>query len=129
MGVSILFVSSLHNDVNVAFISSDLTFGMFHFRGGYNNLAYTFGGAYNGFGDRTLPSSYTNSVVPGVSNDPRRVNAAIYQHLATKSSCLAVPAATPTTNPKLTPAKKSGTGSKASKPQHQSLSKAGKSKA
>lgn len=60
-------------------------------------MAYTFGGRYNGSGDRRLPSSYTNSVVPGVSNEPRRVNAVMYSHVASRpNSCLAVPTTTPT---------------------------------
>ncbi|KAL7444950.1 hypothetical protein ACHAXH_008268 [Discostella pseudostelligera] len=67
--------------------------------GGMSNMAYTFGGTYNGSGDRRLASSYTNSVVPGVSNEPRRVNAVMYTHVASRpNNCLAVPTTTtPTT--------------------------------
>jgi hypothetical protein len=68
------------------------------FRGGLSNFAYTFGGRYNGFGDRKSPSSYTNAVVPGVSTDPRRVNTVMYKAVAS-SSCLAVPTTTPTQKP------------------------------
>ena len=74
--------------------------------GNFANLAYTFGGRYNGSGDRRATSSYTNSVVAGASNEPRRVNAVMYSHVASRpNNCLAVPTTNPSPTQKPTTAK------------------------
>ena len=95
--------SSDHGEVNYSNHFSLLCRVVFLHReifcsGNFANLAYTFGGRYNGSGDRRAASSYTNSVVAGASNDPRRVNAVMYSHVASRpNNCLAVPS-TATTN-------------------------------
>jgi len=58
-------------------------------RGGYDNIAYTFGGKYTGSGERVNLDSYTNSpLLDGdVSHEPRQVNVRMYKHVASRGSC------------------------------------------
>jgi len=60
--------------------------------GSYSNMEYTFGGTYNG-GNRADPSGYdrTSTLQGSISFEPERVNANMYQHVASNSACLAVP--------------------------------------
>lgn len=74
--------------------------------GGYNNMMYTFGGKYNGSGSRGTTSSYSNSNLQGTySIEPRRVNVNMWNHVASRGTCLDVtvvntdPTASPTPLP------------------------------
>ena len=60
--------------------------------GSYSNMEYTFGGTYNG-GNRAEVSGYdrTSTLQGSISFEPERVNAKMYQHVASNSACLAVP--------------------------------------
>ena len=53
--------------------------------GGYSNMDYTFGGKYN-TGPRGAVTSYTRSPLQGtISTDPQRVNARMWNHVASGS--------------------------------------------
>jgi hypothetical protein len=56
--------------------------------GGYPNIDYTFGGKYSGTGSRGSIFSYSNSPLAGtVSNNPRQVNARMWNHVSTRGIC------------------------------------------
>ena len=69
--------------------------------GGTNNLKYTFGGQYTGAGSRSDPNSYTNTdLVGNISNNAKRVNAAMYNHVNSRGECTTnVPGVIPTPPP------------------------------
>lgn len=60
--------------------------------GSYSNMEYTFGGTYNG-GNRADVSGYdrTSTLQGSISVEPERVNARMYQHVASRGTCLSVP--------------------------------------
>ena len=83
-------------------IHTKSSFSIVYKSGGYGNMDYTFGGKYNGSGDRSVISSYINSpsLVGDVSSEPRQVNAKMYSHVSTRGECLSVPVPTgPTPQP------------------------------
>ena len=55
--------------------------------GGYENVAYTFGGTYSGSGDRGDIDNYIN-LESNVSYEPRRVNVVMWDHISTRGSCV-----------------------------------------
>ena len=54
--------------------------------GDFSNIDYTFGGKFVG-GPRSSIDSYTNSVSGNVSNEPRRVNVNMYNHVSQRGIC------------------------------------------
>jgi len=65
--------------------------------GSYSNIDYTFGGKYNGSGSRSDLSNYQNSPLAGlgtISNEPKRVNVQMYNHVS-GASCATVPTGPP----------------------------------
>jgi hypothetical protein len=68
--------------------------------GNIGNLAYTFGGRYNGFGSRGDPNSYTNYPLGGtVLFEPRRVNAKMWAHMSSRGTCTQFQPPPPTPTP------------------------------
>ena len=60
--------------------------------GGLDNIDYTFGGKYNGSGDRSDVNSYYNSPLAGtVSYEPRRVTAKMNAHVSSRGTCTQPP--------------------------------------
>jgi hypothetical protein len=65
--------------------------------GGLDNIDYTFGGKYNGSGDRSDVNSYFNSPLAGtVSFEPRLVTARMNAHVSSRGTCTQPPATSTT---------------------------------
>ncbi len=77
--------------------------------GGFKKVEYTFGGEYDGSGNKGHVSNWKKSDMLGNTDDsvdPQRVPHKMYQHVASRGTCVDLPAPTgPTQQPTPTPTK------------------------
>ncbi|KAL7530536.1 hypothetical protein ACHAXR_003545, partial [Thalassiosira sp. AJA248-18] len=65
-------------------------------RSGHTEIAYTFGGRYDGTGTRSSSNNYVNTPgLGGFNYIPRRVPPKMYRHVASRGTCVNAPDTTP----------------------------------